>query len=263
VQFRFPPLQRWTKKPVLVYPIPPAPPTAVLVDGFRSAGNTRVFENGWTAEALDFAPAAIAATPAQLDALRTTPIPSLRNAIIALVRPGEPALSDQDREQLWRAFRVPVFEQRIVPPAGSRMRGSRRPAHRISGCPPAPRRNPGNRALRMRTHHASSGRAGAQGNPPQNRRLRQIISPKGSFAIIESTADVAKLADAPDLGSGSRKGVKVQVLSSAPVENQRVTRTSRPPKRPLTLFQGSARVAEMRVNGGHQRTTGAPSALGC
>jgi hypothetical protein len=30
---------------------------------------------------------------------------------------------------------------------------------------------------------------------------------------------VAKLADAPDLGSGSRKGVKVQVLSSAPQEN--------------------------------------------
>jgi len=29
-------------------------------------------------------------------------------------------------------------------------------------------------------------------------------------------ADVAKLADAPDLGSGTRKGVKVQVLSSAP-----------------------------------------------
>jgi hypothetical protein len=29
-------------------------------------------------------------------------------------------------------------------------------------------------------------------------------------------ADVAKLADAPDLGSGFRKEVKVQVLSSAP-----------------------------------------------
>ena len=29
-------------------------------------------------------------------------------------------------------------------------------------------------------------------------------------------ADVAKLADAPDLGSGSRKGVLVQVQSSAP-----------------------------------------------
>ena len=60
-----------------------------------------------------FAPAAIAATPAQLDALRSTRIPSLRNAIIALVRPGEPNLSEDEREHLWRAFRVPVFEQRI------------------------------------------------------------------------------------------------------------------------------------------------------
>ena len=106
-------LKIWTKKPALVYPIPPAPPTAILIDGFRSSGNTRVFENGWGEDAINFAPAAIAATPAQLDALRTTPIPSLRNAIIALVRPGEPNLSEEDRERLWRAFRVPVFEQRI------------------------------------------------------------------------------------------------------------------------------------------------------
>jgi hypothetical protein len=113
VQVRLSPLKRWRKKPVLVYPIPPTPPTAILVNGFRSAGNTRVFENGWSEEALLFAPAAIAATPAQLDALRSTPIPSLRNAIIALVRPGEPNLSEDDREHLWRAFRVPVFEQRI------------------------------------------------------------------------------------------------------------------------------------------------------
>jgi hypothetical protein len=111
VQVRF--FKRWTKKPALVYPIPPAPPTAVLVDGFRSSGNTRVFENGWNEDALNFAPAALAATPAQLDALRTTPIPSLRNALIALVRPGEPNLTEEDRERLWRAFRVPVFEQRI------------------------------------------------------------------------------------------------------------------------------------------------------
>jgi hypothetical protein len=106
-------LRRWAKKPVLVYPIPPAPPTAVLVDGFRSGGNIHVFENGWSDEAANFAPAAIAATLAQLDALGTMPIPSLRNAVIALVRPGEPHLSEDDRERLWRAFRVPVFEQRI------------------------------------------------------------------------------------------------------------------------------------------------------
>jgi hypothetical protein len=103
----------WRKRPVLVYPIPPAPPTAILVDAFRSSGNTRVFENGWSEEAASFAPAAIAAAPAQLDALRGTPIPSLRNALIALVRPGEPRLTEEERERLWRAFRVPVFEQRI------------------------------------------------------------------------------------------------------------------------------------------------------
>lgn len=106
-------LKKWTKKPALVYPIPPAPPTAILLAGFRSAGNIRVFENGWNEEASNFAPAAIAATPAQLDALSATGIPSLRNAIIALVRPGSPNLTEDDREHLWRAFRVPVFEQRI------------------------------------------------------------------------------------------------------------------------------------------------------
>ena len=61
----------------------------------------------------NFRPAAIAATAAQLEALRGTPIPSLRNALIVLVRPDEPRLSEDDRERLWRAFRVPVFEQRI------------------------------------------------------------------------------------------------------------------------------------------------------
>ena len=103
----------WRKKPVLVYPIPPAPLTAILLDGFRSSGNLRVFENGWCEAAANFAPSAIAAAPAQLYALLTTPIPTLRNAIIALVRPGEPRLSADDRERLWQSFRVPVFEQRI------------------------------------------------------------------------------------------------------------------------------------------------------
>jgi hypothetical protein len=109
VQVRIP----WRKKPVLVYPIPPAPATAILVDEFRSSGNTRVFQHGWTEEAARFAPAAIAATPSQLNVLLETPIPSLKNAVIAVVRPGEPRLSEEDRERLWRAFRVPVFEQRI------------------------------------------------------------------------------------------------------------------------------------------------------
>jgi hypothetical protein len=109
VQIRTP----WRKRPVLAYPIPPAPPTAILVGGFRSLGNLRVFENGWNEEAAAFAPCSIAATPEQLDALRGTSLPSLRNVLIALVRPGEPGLSEEARERLWWAFRVPIFEQRI------------------------------------------------------------------------------------------------------------------------------------------------------
>jgi hypothetical protein len=48
-----------------------------------------------------------------LEALCDASIPSLRNALIALVRPGEPPLTEDNRARLWRAFRVPVFEQRI------------------------------------------------------------------------------------------------------------------------------------------------------
>jgi hypothetical protein len=101
----------WKKGPVLVYPIPPAPLTAILIEGFRPAGNTRVFADGWSDEAASFAPSCVAATPAQLCALPA--IPSVRNALIALVRPNEPALSEDQRTLLWRTFRVPVFEQRI------------------------------------------------------------------------------------------------------------------------------------------------------
>ncbi len=104
-------IRSWRKKPVLVYPIPPAPLTAILIGGFRSTGNTRVFERGWGKEAADFCPLAIAAPPAWLLAL--PPVPSVSNALIALVRPYEPPLSEDARERLWRAFRVPIFEQII------------------------------------------------------------------------------------------------------------------------------------------------------
>ena len=83
----------------------------MLVDGFRSTGNVRVFEDGWTKEAAVWGPYSIAGTLVQLSAL--PPVHSLRNALIVLVRPNEPSLAEEDRDRLWRAFRVPVFEQRI------------------------------------------------------------------------------------------------------------------------------------------------------
>ena len=47
---------------------------------------------------------------------------------------------------------------------------------------------------------------------PASVRLARRCYNRGRFA------DVAKPADAPDLGSGFRKEVEVQVLSSAPME---------------------------------------------
>lgn len=100
-------------KSTFVYPIPPAPPTAVLVPWFTSRGNARVFEHGWDAEATSFQPAAIAATWPQLESLLGTRIASLTHALIVLARPADPLLTGLQRERLWHAFHVPSFEQII------------------------------------------------------------------------------------------------------------------------------------------------------
>jgi hypothetical protein len=114
--FRVRVLLRWTKrKAELTYPVPPAPPTAVLQPWFRSIGVVQV-RNGWAAAAA-LAPAAIAGTWPQLEALIQEKIPSLTHALIVLARPGEELLTAAQRERLWKAFRVPVFQQ-VVTRAG-------------------------------------------------------------------------------------------------------------------------------------------------
>jgi hypothetical protein len=104
-----------------VYPISPAPRTAVLVPWFRAArlqaGAVRVFPDGWNPETAAFAPAAVAGTFEQIRALAQIQIPSLTHALIVLARPGGPRLTENDRERLWRDFRLPVFEQ-IIGPSG-------------------------------------------------------------------------------------------------------------------------------------------------
>jgi hypothetical protein len=100
-----------------VYPISPAPRTAVLVPWFRAArlptGPVRVFPDGWNQEAAEFAPAAVAGTFEQIRALAQIRVPSLTHALIVLTRPGGRRLSERDRECLWQDFRLPVFEQVI------------------------------------------------------------------------------------------------------------------------------------------------------
>ncbi len=73
----------------------------------------RLFADGWGGEAAAFAPAALAGTLEQLCALDRHMVPSLTHALIVLGRPGMDRLTEENRDRLWRAFRVPVFEQII------------------------------------------------------------------------------------------------------------------------------------------------------
>ena len=100
-----------------MYPVHPAPRTAVLVPWFNESVLTnrlvRVFPHGWSVEAAAFAPAAVAGTLEQLNALAREGIPSLTHSIIVLAQPEQQRMTDAVRESLWWAFRVPVFEQVI------------------------------------------------------------------------------------------------------------------------------------------------------
>jgi len=109
-----------------VYPILPAPRTAVLVPWFsrersarhrfarnRHGSQSVCIFGGWGPDAAAFEPAAIAGTYEQLRALDLRAAPSLTHALIVLSRPGEGRLKEENRDRLWRTFGVPVFEQII------------------------------------------------------------------------------------------------------------------------------------------------------
>jgi hypothetical protein len=89
----------------------------VLVPWFNESVLTnrpvRIFPHGWNVDAAAFAPAAVAGTIEQLNAVAREGIPSLTHSIIILGRPEQHRMTDADREGLWSAFRVPVFEQVI------------------------------------------------------------------------------------------------------------------------------------------------------
>ena len=105
-------LQLEPRRAAFVYPIEPAPPTAVLVPVFRTSDTAPVFLDGWGDAARGFAPAAIAASKGQLARLASLDDkPHLTHAVIRIARPGERWLSETERDLLWDAFQVPIFEQ--------------------------------------------------------------------------------------------------------------------------------------------------------
>ncbi|MBZ5608847.1 MAG: hypothetical protein LAP38_11345 [Acidobacteriia bacterium] len=97
-----------------VHPMDPAPRTAVLARGFRGSKQVRVFAQGWDSQAARFQPASIAAPFDELVRLAKLDL-RLEHSVIVFTYEGQPGLSYDDRELLWRAFGVPVFEQRLGP----------------------------------------------------------------------------------------------------------------------------------------------------
>ena len=97
-----------------VHPIDPAPRTAILAAGFRESRLVRTFPQGWNERARRFRPGTIAGPLDQLRSLAREEWP-LEQAVIVFTYAGGPGVSPLDRESLWKAFGVPVFEQFLGP----------------------------------------------------------------------------------------------------------------------------------------------------
>lgn len=100
----------FSRKARLIYPIPPAPRTAVLSSAFRSRGAIRSIED--PAAIRSFEPQALAGTLAQIESLAGEV--KLTHAMIVFRTESEPRLTETERDRLWRAFQVPAFEQIIA-----------------------------------------------------------------------------------------------------------------------------------------------------
>jgi hypothetical protein len=105
----------WRRKPKFVYPIPPAPRTALLSTVFRPQRMVRAFDvekSGWKHAVGALEPQSLAGPIVSLEALAGLVQPT--HAIIVLRSERDALLTTFERDRLWRAFRVPVFEQIVA-----------------------------------------------------------------------------------------------------------------------------------------------------
>jgi hypothetical protein len=97
-----------------IHPIDPAPRTAILAAGFRESRQVRIFPQGWNERAKRFDPGSIAGPLEQLRSLAREAWP-LDQALVVFTYASGPGISLPDRETLWKAFGVPIFEQYLSP----------------------------------------------------------------------------------------------------------------------------------------------------
>ena len=94
------------------HPLDPAPRTAILMDGFQASRSIRVFPGGWSEAVSRYQPSTIAAPLEYLrDLAARGAATELQHAVIAFTYDANGRLDEDDRELLWAAFGVPVFEQ--------------------------------------------------------------------------------------------------------------------------------------------------------
>ncbi len=109
-----------------LHPISPAPRTAILEDwsmrtGIWQMGGVRTISCGtgvdWLERLERFQPQSIAASPnrllllADLKRAAKLALPSVRHSLVMQFELGESWIADEEREELWEVFQVPVFEQ--------------------------------------------------------------------------------------------------------------------------------------------------------
>lgn len=97
-----------------LHPLHPAPRTAILANGFRETKLVRTFPHGWNEHVRRFNPSSIAGPLEQLRRLAGDDY-AIERALVVFTYAGNPGISPSDRESLWKAFGVPVFEQYLSP----------------------------------------------------------------------------------------------------------------------------------------------------
>lgn len=107
--------RRPSSEATFVHPMNSAARTAILARGFQETKFARVFPDGWNQDAARFNPSSVAGTVEQLRRLAHGPKLNLRHAVVVFTYEGEPCLSNVDRDLFWKAFGVPIFEQRLSP----------------------------------------------------------------------------------------------------------------------------------------------------
>ncbi len=93
--------------------------TAILMPGFEQTSTVKMFAQNWTQGLKRLGASALAAPVSVLREMAATielgqqEVHELRHFVVSFTGGDLGELSEEDREQFWRAFQVPVFEQRV------------------------------------------------------------------------------------------------------------------------------------------------------